>query len=306
MSKLTSQANLKEGLRILDEELAPSSAGAVSNQGFHIPDVDLIDAQNALPTINGYTSFFGTGDTLEVTPLSSTIRIQEEIVYKTLHGNTIQIAFCEKGLYIRALAGDGVSVLTNVPVAGDDPEYDKIDLPAGKGAWIEVLSTVPLSTWKQWTFTLMSNTLYVYQKGMNFVGNITSYRSEQVIFEHLVPTYIIGTGQRHTFTYTSEDDSAGDDTYKRINITTDTGLDFGVQQIAVDSASDVARAMEAWEAIFSSTGFFSFEATETLRTEVDIDALIAIDLTLSELQAIIADTSHDGAASELTLTAIGE
>jgi DNA-binding beta-propeller fold protein YncE len=271
----------------------------------HIPDLDLIDARNTLPTIAGYTSFFGTDDTLEITPLATTINIQEEFIYKTLHGNVIQLAFCEEGLYIRAVAGDAVAVKTNVPAAGSDPEYDKIDLPFGKGAWILVLSTIPVSPWKQWTFTLMSNALYVYQKGMDFIGKITSYQADQVIFEHLPPTHILSAHERHIFTYSLEEDSTGDDTYKDITITTDTGLNFGTQRVLVGSATEVSNAIQSWEAVFQSINFFTTKFTETLRTEVEIDAFISINLaTEAELQTIIDATAYDGNGSELTLASV--
>lgn len=308
MSKITSQGKLREGLRIIDEELAPSSAGLVSDRGMHIPDIDLIDAKNTLPTLYGYTSFFGVVDTLEDVGNQLVENTQEILVYKTLHGDTIQIAFCEEGLYIRSMVGDAVGTLTNVPAAGDDPEYDKLDFNQKKCKWTKVLTTTPISPWKLWTYALLENSLYVFQKGMNFIIKITSYEPEQVIFEHLPSAYLAADRKIHTFTYTSEDDSTGDDTYKEIVITTDTGLNFGKQRIAVDTAADVANAIDAWEAAFFNTGLFTTKFTETLRTEVPIDAFIPINnqANAAAIQTIIDGIFHDGVADELTLTAIWE
>lgn len=302
MSKITSQANLKAGLSVIDEELAPSSAGRVSDKGMHIPDVGMIDGKNTLPTVAGYTSYFGASNAIEDTPLEQ--QIQELLTYKTLKGDTISIAFCAEGLFVRSLAGDAVSVLTNVPAAGDDPEYDKLDLVLGKGKWLEIIATIPIASFKMWSYVLMENHLYCFQKGMDFICKITAYQPGQIIFEHLSPTYILSSRERHTFTYTLEDDSTGDDTYKEVQITTDTGLDFGQQRVRVDTAADVSRAIESWEGAFAASGFFATKMTETLRAEVAIDATIPIDQTFINIQQIVTDTIHDGTPEELTLEAV--
>jgi hypothetical protein len=381
VATLTSQAKLKEGLVIIDEELAPSSSGKVSEQGFHVPDVDLVDAKNTLPTIHGYTSFFGKDDKLEGTALVGDI--QEQITYKTIHGDVIQIAFASTGIWIRALAGDavgttkailttGITKVNSIPTNGGAGyavsdvltltegaggtvtvtavaagvitavalttngtgyttgtgkvtsggsgagatieiisvatfDYDELNFLSKKCKWTKILTTIPLSPWKMWTYTLMQNALYVFQKGMTYIGKITSYKTGQVIFEHLDPTYILANRKRHVFTYTSEDDSTGDDTYKAINITTNTGLDFGEQRIAVDTATDVALAIDSWKAILESTGFFATEFTETFREEIPIDAVISLNVaTAADVQAIIDATVHDGIDAELKLEVIWE
>lgn len=306
MAKLTNQAEIQQGYIPADEETMPSSKGRVSDRGMHVPDLDLIDAKNTLPTNQGYISYFGITDTLEDVGNQLDEDVQNIITYKTLHGDTIQIAFCANGLYMRSVAGDAVGTLTNVPAAGSNPEYDKLDLNDKKCKWTQVLTTIPTSPWKMWTYCLMENALFVFQKGMDYIGRITSYEPEQIIFEHRPPTYLLQDFKRHKFTYTSEDDSTGDDTYKSITITTDTGLNFGVQKIAVDSASDVSLAIEAWKTAFHTTGFFSTEFRETLRTEVSIDAFIPIvnQGSLAALQTIIDNTAHNGDDTELSLTPV--
>lgn len=302
MGNRTNQAELAKGLQLSDPELSPSSAGLASKQGYHIPDLGLIDAKNVLPTQEGYISYFGTDDKLETTPLL--INIQEQITYKTLHGDVIQIAFAEKGLYFRSLAGDAAATLTNVPASGSSPEYDKLDLNDGKAAWHLILATIPLSPWKRWTFTLMQNALYIFQKGMDFIGKITSYKPGQIILEHLPPTYIISALERNTFTITSEDSSSDSDSFKAIQVTTNTGLDFGVQKIPVGSASEAARAIDAWKIAFEAIGFIAVTATETLRTEVAINTFIPFEgKTQAQVQDIIDATLFDAEDSDLKLEA---
>lgn len=394
MSKITSQADLKKGLRIIDEELAPSSHGRVSDSGMHIPDLGLIDAKNTLPTNNGYISFFGATDKLESTPLIADV--QEQLTYKTLYGDIIQIAFCAEGLWIRSLAGDAIGTLTEVFPAGTRVEsinsmptspgsgymtgdvltitggtipakvlvtkifsfisltllsggegytvgsgitttggsgtgltvevlvtssntrdYTTLDFNDGKCAWTKVATTVPSNPWKLWTYAIMENRLYVYQKGLRAIGIIGATKTGQVRIDYQVPTYINANQKVHTFVIehnnftdiilgaTPQDKAViNPASYRSIQFTTASGLDFGVQ-IAPINTMEEARAHEAaLVAALEDTGLFSVTSVNTYTIVPPLQGYIQAVTASSPadfalVAAAMAGTTHDGIAADL-------
>jgi len=292
---ITNQAKLE--FIPLDEELAPSSEGRVSDQGMHIPDVNLIDAYNTLPTIAGYSSFFGQGEYLDEVQLRSR-SIQEIITFRTLHGDNIQLAFCREGLYMRSLAGDGIGT------KAETSDKITIDMPDGKAEWIKVLRPEhgPASPWELWTFPIIENEMYIYIQGLGNIVRLTSEQPEQVIFELLNPTYIIGTDLLYEFSIHGFNDSEGDDTTKSVEINTDAGTYLGKYNHYQSSATLVDSTKMQIES--SMMGAFSAEVIEKSKTITDIDAFIPINKTYVELLSLV-DITHDGTDIDLIISIEG-
>jgi len=257
----------------LDAELLASAAGEVTSKSAHVPDFNLIDAYNAMPTVGGYSSFFGKGEYLDEESLPSQ-SIQDIVTFRTLHGDNVQLAFCREGLYMRSIAGDATGVRTYA--SGATPPTITIDMPAGQAKWIWVLGPTygPTSPWEIWTFPILDNEMYIYIQGLKFIYKLTSIVPGSVVFEELEPTYVIGTDDVYEFTLYAENDSDGDDTYKAVQIDTDAPSYMGNYTHYVHSASLVADSKLQIEAALGLG--FSVDVTETARTITDIEAFIPI------------------------------
>ncbi len=262
------QADLKTGLRLVDEEQFPSSEGKTSQYGKHISDLSMIDAKNVLPTLEGYGSFFGVDSKIASTDLPVGVEAQEILGYRTLYGNAILIAFCNDGFYIRSLAGEETAVVTDVAAVGDIPDHYTIDLPSGKGSWIQVMSPILgfLSPWKLWTYALFQNHLYFYAKGFNRIFRLTSYQQDQVVVEQLNPTYIIGTGKAYQFVIHGEENSVYDfftdsvwtpavQTFGSDWVWTGTEWTYDGQYGGCDSCARAIIPLGTWDTNFRPTAF---------------------------------------------------
>ncbi len=129
---ITSQFNFKDGLKIVDDAFIPVSMGKVSDTGMHIPDLDIIDGKNILPTQAGYTSYFCKDRNIDDTVLAS-LKVQEIITYRTKHGDVVQLAFTNAGLYLSSVGGSATAVRTYTASVPPVPAYITVDLPNGKG-----------------------------------------------------------------------------------------------------------------------------------------------------------------------------
>lgn len=281
----------------LDEELLPASEGKVTDTGGHVPDLGIIDAQNTLPTVAGYSSFFGQGDYLDEGSLRSQA-IQEIIIFRTLHGDNIQLAFCREGLYLRSMAGDALGLRT------ETIDEITIDMPAGQAKWIKVLEPElgPASPWEIWTFPIIENEMYIYIQGLSYIARLTSIQPDQVVFEKLDPTFIIGTDELYSFVIHAENDSEGDDNYKVVEIETDAGGYLGRYKHFTHSATLVDESGTQIEAGLG-TGF-SVRVEETSRTITDINVFIPIDMDRTILEALL-DISDNGDITDLIVTVEG-
>lgn len=175
------------------KSLVPLNAEAISeNLTYSDGKVNLVaySARNVLPTDVGYMSFFGTANSLGDTLLAKDI--QEILSFRLLTGDTILLALCRDGCYFKALAGEGAPTLT--AVAGPPFDRIKVDLVDDeKASWTFLFSSPQGSTspWHLWTYALLENKLYLYQKGMKFLARITSVEKGQFFVDKLLPTFII-------------------------------------------------------------------------------------------------------------------
>lgn len=293
---ITSQFNFKDGLKIVDDALYPVSMGKVSDTGMHIPDLDIIDGKNILPTQAGYTSYFGKDRNIDDTVLAS-LKVQEIITYRTKHGDVVQLAFTNAGLYLSSVGGSATAVRTYTASVPPVPAYITVDLPNGKGDWIWVFGSTlgHASPWELWTYVLIENDLYIYYKGLKHIYKLYSVESEQVLFDELDPSFIISTDKVWQFTINAEDRSEGDDTEKSVAISTDSGLYLGNYIHPVDKAHQVWNVEKLVLAPFHIG--LPARLENFSRVKQDIDALI----TLSSLDLTTAIHAN-GAASELIVT----
>ena len=270
-------------LRIVDDEQFPSSKGDTTANGMHLPDLDMIDAKNVMPTLTGYTSFFGLSTPMETKTLDA--GLQTAIVFRTLHGDNIQIAFAEDGVYIRSIAGDAVPSVT---IVGD---LTTLTMPGGKCEWIKLISLPagPLSAWGLWSFVEFENRLYVYTKGMTKFVKIYSVRQGEVLLESVDPSYIAGNGTATEFIIDAGDGQVGDATYKQITLNNSVAGQLAKVILSVDKAHEIANIKERWEQAFGYG--FNAEVTDLVLNTTDIDADIVFYGSTLEF-------SHNGAADE--------
>lgn len=323
MSAFISQANLAKGLRLIDEELFPSSEGAVTTKGQHIADLAMIDAKNAMPTLNGYTSFFGVDNELSAVDLPG--KAQDILGYRTLFGLGIQLAFCDDGLYVRSIAGDGATTvseifsgdallinagLNNLHInssqdhllsLADNEVINHLDIrfPAGVGSWLKVLSPILGLTnpWKLWTWTILHNHLYFYAKGFNRIFRVTSYEADQLVIEKLNPTYIIGEGKDYQFTLHSEDDSAdvtAGALYKQVRIDLSGSVE-GLRALIRTSLDGVLRTKYADEDLIGKLAANGIAALASYNSNTETDIAAQITLQGTALGIVF---SHDGVATD--------
>ncbi len=265
MASITSQAKLIEGLQPINSELMPTSKGIVSDRGMHIPDLDLIDGKNIMPTLYGYTSFFGMNSKVGAGVIPTDV--QEVLSYRTFAGNTILIALVRDGLFLKALAGDGTGTVneTATEVTIELEHNSRL-------SWTRILTTIPTGPFENWTHVILRNKLYLYQKGLGFILRVDGDTFGTVIFQKLDPSYIIGNGQKNSFTITIEDDSqqpAGG-TYKEFEYLLDA-VSLGKFRVDIGTPVKVSRAPAQWENLLSASGLFSAHVEESSRTETDFE-----------------------------------
>ena len=146
--------------------------------------------KNILPTPLGYQSFFGT-EVLLGSELLASLHVQDIISYRLLPGNTILLALCAEGCYFSTLSNTGTPTITNL---GGSPETLQVDLSNNKDAkWTFLFNSPQGSTspWQLWTWAILGNDLYIYQKGMKFIARIKANRYGQFLIEKLLPSFII-------------------------------------------------------------------------------------------------------------------
>lgn len=147
-------------------------------------------AKNVLPTSLGYQSFFGTQIKLGSQLLQS-LHVQDIISYRLLTGNTILLALCAEGCYFSTLSNIGDPTITDL---GGSPATLQVALANNQDAkWTFLFNSPQGSTspWFLWTWAVLGNDLYLYQKGMKFIAKIEGTRYGQFTVKKLLPSYII-------------------------------------------------------------------------------------------------------------------
>jgi len=204
-------AELAEGLIITDPESLPR-VFASDNRG--IPRVFPYDGKNVLPTQEGYKSFFGLGASIGNT--SPAFRhIQEIVTYRTVGGNLIVLGFAEDGLYMKSLEGD--AALSMVEVTADIT----ITLNQGKNLeWSKIISNsnAGISPWDLWTYAILKNKLYLYQRGMDYIYYLHGDAHGTIVLDKLDPLFIISTtGKVYNYVFTVNR-TLTDSAYTTVNI----------------------------------------------------------------------------------------
>lgn len=258
MASITSQGKVQDGLQPIASELYPTSKGQVSNQGMHIPDIDMVDGKNIMPTLNGYTSFFGKNQQIGADAIPT--EVQDILSYRTFSGNTILIALVRDGLYVKTLAGDGVATVTETATEINVELFQNEYM-----SWTRILTTVPVSSWEIWTHCIIRNKLYLYQKGLGFLLRVDSIIYGEFEFKKLNPTYVIGTGQKNSITITGEEE-IGAGTYKEFEFLVNA-ISWGKFRIDISTSTGAYSAPEQWEEKLSIPNIFSVHANISTRTK---------------------------------------
>lgn len=213
------------------------SEGLTYQQGRSTPL--LYAAKNVLPTDLGYMSYFGTANSLGTTLLDKDI--QEILSYRTLTGDTILFALCRDGCYFKALAGEGTPTLTDIDAVVGPPAVPakiKVDLDSDEFAsWTFLFNSPQGSTspWHLWTYAVIENKLYLYQKGMKYIARIDSTEKGQFFVDKLLPSFIISDVAR-IYKYVAELTIKGVSAFTKRTVTA-FGVDINVATTTTSQSS---------------------------------------------------------------------
>ncbi len=130
----------------------------------------MYEGYNFLPTSYGYRSYFGTESAQNIAALTKPC--DEIITFQAVNYDNAQIAFCSDGIY-QALAGETV--------------------------WTKILSLpddyTNSGTYKQYSWCIIENNLYIYRQGY---GKVIKISSSLVLTEH-TPSFLNMAGQMGMF-----------------------------------------------------------------------------------------------------------
>lgn len=238
------RADVSKSLLAISPEQAPSSSDSFSTSGQYIPDMLLLDAKNAMPTATGYTSYFGTKIDFDA-PLEK--NVQDIITYRTNTGDTVLIALCQDGLYIKSIAGNAVPTI-DITTPGEPHVTSRqtITFTESKCEWTLVAFSELGSPnpWALWTWGIVNNKIYFYQQGLGVIIRIYGSEKGVVVVDDLEPTYIIGSVDQFQWHINGTDNNLNcTDTKKSILI---PGLgDFYAYNL--DKAHFVKDVIQQWE-----------------------------------------------------------
>ena len=207
-------AEVNQGLIALNSEFIPGDTGGFSQSGRYLPRVQLIDASNVLPTKDGYISFFGSdlslGDDLDKD-------IQEIHTVRLQHGDTILVALCKDGFYIKSLLGD------SAPTVNTGVDYVEVIFDSGKCTWTKLdfaANGVP-NPWALWTYALVKEHIYYYQQGLGHVIDLSSSIRGTIRADFKELTSLVGTYDVYNWTVDGIDNNLTcTDTQKELTIST--------------------------------------------------------------------------------------
>ena len=132
------------------------------------------EAKNILPTAQGYKSYFGTDQTLNIDALTE--RADYVFIYQNLAFENILIALTESGIWVKKANA--------------------------VGAWTNPVPIVPpftAGTHYDWTYVVISNDLYVYRQNYGSYQKIVSDVTLGVAITSVVPNTLNMSGQMGIF-----------------------------------------------------------------------------------------------------------
>lgn len=148
-----------------------------------VPPIVIYEGYNFIPTAYGYRSYFGDNSKLNIDGLTS--RCDELFIYQLGNLKNIIIALCEDGIWYTA----------STTLVG--------------ALWTHgVTLTVPsVGTYKQWTFTVIENVLYMYRQGEPHYWKVTPTGFTDVVspvgtsltITAVVPSFLNMSGQLGIF-----------------------------------------------------------------------------------------------------------
>lgn len=132
------------------------------------------EAKNILPTAQGYKSYFGTDQTLNIDALTE--RADYVFIYQNLAFENVLIALTESGIWVKKANA--------------------------VGAWTNPVPIVPpftAGTHYDWTYVVISNDLYVYRQNYGSYQKIVSDVTLGVAITSVVPNTLNMSGQMGIF-----------------------------------------------------------------------------------------------------------
>src|SRR4030043_162675 len=180
MAQIAKVVDLTRGFLMTDPNAFPENMGYTETEDNpeKEPPILAFEGYNFLPTAYGYKSYFGTNSTLNVQALPA--RTDEILIYQFGTLENIIIALCEDGIY----------TCHPTIAANTWTKYIALTLP-------------PEGSHKEWTWTLISNTLYMYRQGENLVYTITPtgihITTKVVTVGNIAPNFLNMAGQLGNF-----------------------------------------------------------------------------------------------------------
>jgi len=288
MANQYNQVSFIEGLMMADPESLPVHLGDQ-----RAPRLIAYDAKNVIPTSAGYSSYFGTDIKLGSGVIP--VQVQTVLCYRTKAGDTLLLALCSDGAYMRSVRGDGV-------IGVVDTTDIVITLAAGGlGSWTKVFSPVAEAgnPWQLWTYTILDNALYVYVKGMAFIARLESTVANEVTVTKVVPTILnTANGKVNTATIRVQQE-ADNSTYKAITLNS--------QEFRIEIAGGLAAVESTVDRLVDVAGAhedFTVKPIAGTRTydETDLIASYELDFLGVRDDDLIFTASHSGQVGELTFT----
>lgn len=135
------------------------------------PAIVAFEHLNILPTSYGYKSYFGENSTLNIAALPS--RCDRVILFQQDDLTNTLIALCEDGLWYSS------------------------SLTVASSAWVQgiTLTIPPVGTYKEWTYCIIENLLYVYRQGEPSYWTIDT----SLTITPVVPSFLNMAGQLGIF-----------------------------------------------------------------------------------------------------------
>ena len=227
MARIKSQATLTKSYIPGDAEAMGLSIDPYNEYARLI----LYDGKNFLPTPTGYKSEFGKVVIGATTDPELPEYADEAFTYRTKAGDTILLALCAGGVYARTL-DRGASPTVVETANAIDVDFSL----TGSMQWTKLFYS-PLGSsnpWKLWTYAIIRNELYLYQKGLKYIAKLTGEEPGKLHIDKLQPSFIISTASalyRYKVDYQQE---YGNSTYKELII---NGISYRV---------DVNGSVKTW------------------------------------------------------------